>query len=304
MQIAPILKKFTCECGKVYTNSQSFNGHKCHCKEHLIVKGGIARYETYLEQQAKSSKLAIKTKQVQAAAEREASLIAWLDSKPCCERCGKVMTAKYGSGRFCSEACAKSRSQSEETKQKIRESLSKTLADQQKPELRPKKFCCLCGCKIKSYNKTGYCRKCLEGTAEGLLVKQALGKKGYATMQANGTHHSWQSRKITSFAEKYWMQVLDNHHIKYIREVPVKHEKSNYFLDFVIERNGKVIDLEIDGKQHTYPERKALDEVRDRYLSGLGYIIYRIPWNAFKTTEGKAEMQNKIEKFLQFYAEL
>jgi very-short-patch-repair endonuclease len=304
MQIAPISKKFTCECGKIFSSSQSFNGHKCHCKEHLIAKGGIARYEAYLEQQAKSSKLAIETKQAQAAAERTASFTAWLDSKPCCERCGNIMTAKYGSGRFCSEACAKSRNQSEETRQKIRESLSKTLTDKQKPELRPKKFCCICGRKIKSYNKTGYCKKCLDGTDEGSLVKQSLGKKGYATMQANGTHHSWQSRNITSYAEQYWINVLDAYNITYDREFPIKHGNSNYFLDFRLEHNGKLIDLEIDGKQHQYEDRAKLDVVRDEFMQSIGYIVYRILWNNVNKPEGRKLMQDKINAFLEFYNSL
>ena len=40
-----------------------------------------------------------------------------------CERCGKETLEKFGSGRFCSRACANKREHSEETKKKISESV-------------------------------------------------------------------------------------------------------------------------------------------------------------------------------------
>ena len=76
------------------------------------------------------------------------------------------------------------------------------------------------------------------------------------------------------------------------------------FLDFLIEKNGKKIDLEIDGKQHEIKERKEHDEERDKYLTDNGYIVYRVPWNDIKTEEGKLQMKEKIEKFLNFYITL
>lgn len=36
-----------------------------------------------------------------------------------CEKCGKEVTEKFGSGRFCSKSCANSRIRADETKQKI-----------------------------------------------------------------------------------------------------------------------------------------------------------------------------------------
>jgi very-short-patch-repair endonuclease/ribosomal protein S14 len=214
------------------------------------------------------------------------------------------MTEKFGSGRFCSTICSRSRTLSEETKQKIRSSLSATLSAQQKEPIREKNSCKICGTQINSYNKTGLCRYCLNHTDEGYKIKQELGKKGYVTMQENGTHVGWQSRNTTSYAEQFWMNVLDNNGIKYIREVPIKHEKSSYFLDFVIEHNGKLVDLEIDGKQHTYPDRATSDVTRDLYLTKQGYLVYRIPWNEINTDVGKQEMQQKINDFIKFYLAL
>lgn len=292
---------FRCECGKEFENPQSFNGHKGHCKEHHLAKyGNLVAYEKQLVRQNIASKLAHEASRKKSEAfheNKKLELSIWLASKPLCEKCGKVMTEKYGSGRFCSRACANSREHSEETKQKIHNTLHQTLNG----TIRDKPVCKICGKSIKSYNKSGFCAYCLANTSEGKQAKKEAGQRGYQTMVVNGTHRGWQSRKITSYAERFWIDVLENNNIAYEREFPISHNTSNYFLDFKLERNGKFIDLEIDGKQHTYAERIEHDKVRDDYLKSLGYIVYRISWNDLKTDVGKQEMQQKINKFLKFY---
>ena len=42
-----------------------------------------------------------------------------------CEKCGKIVNEKFGSGRFCSRACANSRPHTEEQKQNISNGLKK-----------------------------------------------------------------------------------------------------------------------------------------------------------------------------------
>ena len=42
-----------------------------------------------------------------------------------CEKCGELIEKKFGSGRFCSKACANGRKHTEEQKQKIRDSIKK-----------------------------------------------------------------------------------------------------------------------------------------------------------------------------------
>ena len=122
----------------------------------------------------------------------------------------------------------------------------------------------------------------------------------------NGTFKGWKPRNVRSYAEKFWIQVLNNNNITYISEYPIYREGTqNYYLDFYIEKNGKKIDLEIDGKQHKYPERLKQDKIRDEYLKNLGYIVYRIEWNRMtgKTEESDLTKQ-KIENFLEFYNSL
>lgn len=292
---------FKCECGKEFENPQSFNGHKSHCKEHYLAKyGNLDAFQKQLARQASASRLASEASHKKSELfhkNKKMELEIWLASEPTCEKCRKIMTEKYGSGRFCSRACANSREHSEETKQKIHNTLNQTL----NYCIQDKKFCKVCGKLIKSYNKSGFCAYCLANTPEGKQAKKEAGQRGYQTMVVNGTHKGWQSRNITSYAEKFWISVLENNNIFYEREFPIQHGTSNYFLDFRLECDGKLIDLEIDGKQHTYTDRIDHDKSRDKYLQNLGYIVYRISWNDLKTDAGKQEMQEKIDKFLDFY---
>lgn len=117
----------------------------------------------------------------------------------------------------------------------------------------------------------------------------------------NGTFSGWQSRNITSYPEQFWISVLDNNNISYVRE---DFTTKKYFLDFLIEKNGKKLDLEIDGKQHKYEDRKEHDLERDEYLKSLGYIVYRIEWNSINNQKGKDLMKEKINNFLEFYNNL
>jgi len=40
----------------------------------------------------------------------------------------------------------------------------------------------------------------------------------------------------------------------------------------------KKLALEIDGKQHSYPDRKVSDEKKDSYLLNEGWKVCRIKW--------------------------
>lgn len=119
-----------------------------------------------------------------------------------------------------------------------------------------------------------------------------------------GTFKGWKSRNITSYAEKFWIEVLKNNNIQYIREKLVDYGNlgngERYFLDFYIEIGDRKIDLEIDGKQHKYKDRQESDIKRDNFLISKGYEVYRIDWNSVNSDKGKQLMKEKIDKFLEF----
>lgn len=87
-------------------------------------------------------------------------------------------------------------------------------------------------------------------------------------LMKEGKIKPWQSRNISSYAEKFFMKVLDFNKIEYEREHYVP--EHGYFLDFFIIRNGKKIDFEVDGKQHWVDkERMQHDIERDENLKSL-----------------------------------
>ena len=90
--------------------------------------------------------------------------------------------------------------------------------------------------------------------------------------------------------------MLNNNSIPFVRE---DFSTKRYFLDFLIEKNGKKIDLEIDGKQHK--DRKEHDVERDAFLSENGYVVYRVKWNSINSEKGKLAMKKKVDDFLDFY---
>lgn len=116
-----------------------------------------------------------------------------------------------------------------------------------------------------------------------------------------GTFSGWKSRNIISYPEKFWIKVLNNNHIDFIKEY---HLDNKYFLDFYIEKNGIYIDLEIDGKQHKYEDRLIHDKIRDEYVSSKNILVYRIDWNEIKSIDGSLLMKEKIDNFLNWYNEL
>lgn len=114
-------KEYRCICGKVFDNPQKFNGHKSSCKEHIQNKyqqKSSDYFQLKSDKCRKSGLLSALSNQ----SKQQQKLDAWILEQHKCEKCGKVMTEKYGSGRFCSRSCANSHTHSEQTKQKISQS--------------------------------------------------------------------------------------------------------------------------------------------------------------------------------------
>lgn len=300
---------YKCICGKEFDKPNSFNAHKSHCKEHFINKYGSDKEFISL-----NKKRGINAGKTLASKAEENKLIQnnkWVNEKHICEKCGKIMTKKFGSGRFCSQTCANIREFSEETKQKIGNSVKTSELFQNSVKQKHvqgtfKKFLASCKCKacgkqLASSNKSGYCSYCLYNTEDGKATMSARVKAGQERAVAEGKHVGWQSRDLISYPEQFWMQVLTNNNIDFQHEYKIQRPDGFcYFLDFVIDINGIKIDLEIDGAQHKKPERKKSDEIRDAYLS-RDYLIYRIEWNEINTISGSNLMKEKINQFLDFY---
>jgi hypothetical protein len=125
--------------------------------------------------------------------------------------------------------------------------------------------CVFCGKTVYAkFYKGVYCYECAEerglcnlqmydenGKSIPSKKRRQASKEVQQKLLDNGTHKGWTSRKIISYPEKFWMEVLKNNNIDYSfnhvvkkSELGVENDNSNYFLDFLIDGN---IDLEIDG---------------------------------------------------------
>lgn len=118
----------------------------------------------------------------------------------------------------------------------------------------------------------------------------------------DGRNKPWAARNTITFAESYWKGVLDIEHIAYEFQYRINKRDYDssahgvYFLDFRLPGN---VDLEIDGKQHRYPEHIERDTKRDIFMSSIGYTVYRIQyWDAHKF---KHLCKQQIADFIAWY---
>jgi len=231
-----------------------------------------------------------------------------------CKNCGKKFTVieeetKFpikGDKYFCCRSCANTRHHSEETKQKIKDTLHKGI-NEHKYIFRNqygeynygirKCRCEYCGKEFESIKNKRFCSNECKYKSAGEKISLLRQKE-----IQNGTFNGWQSRNITSYPEKFWIEVLNNNNIEYKINFPIKQDNNlyNYFLDFYININNREIDLEIDGKQHKYTDRQESDIKRDIYIKSKGIEVYRIEWNEINSDKGKLLMKEKINKFLGY----
>lgn len=340
-------------CGKECSNNISKSAHERFCKQNPDYENNL---KNHIENVAKKGGKAIgllKTENAKTDALNEIKEYSLV-----CQKCGnkyslnlKVRDFEKGDyPKCCSSKCAHARNHSQETKDKITQSLKKqhkhvcpkcgkeflfngtnanTFCDEcaKKFHTRRTKYpstelhkacCCDCGkeiwCKtsdpvVRCYDCADekHVRTCRQYDETGkLLFRKSVRQKisdAISQKVANGKWEGWKSRKIDSYPERFWKQVLSNNNIKYKFNYYVNkknlglNESSGYFLDFAI---GDDIDLEIDGKQHKHEERKESDINRDFVLTMNGWKVYRVEWNSINTDEGKKLMQQKIGQFLNW----
>ena len=166
--------------------------------------------------------------------------------------------------------------------------------------------CKKCGIQITNNNKSGYCVKCLKTNSKYTKAEKVAMSKRAKILMRSGKIKPWQSRNKLSYPEKFFKKVLELNGIVFEGPNFVIKQKdigvhdclpnSCYFLDFKIGN----VDLEIDGKQHEYTDRKLYDKKRDYYLTNAGYCVYRIKWRSINTVEGKEYIRAEIRRLLDF----
>lgn len=197
-----------------------------------------------------------------------------------CENCNIEYSIKYGSGRFCSQKCARSYS-TKQNRDLINSKVSKALLDKQ-IAIKHKLKCALCQIEFEvSHNKRDqiYCSFSCSSKDKWNDVdfrenmSNLLSKAAHRRHDAN-EDFGWRTRSKfdASYPELIAMKILDDLQIEYTKEFRV----GKYFIDFAI--LNKKIAIEIDGRQHSLPERILSDNKKDEFLKQNDWKIFRIKW--------------------------
>lgn len=236
--------EYRCICGKVFNSSQAINSHKAHCETYLKSTGKWER----IKQSAKiGGKKSADVRKANNIKQKELDLAKWIAEKHICEHCGKIMTKKFGSGRFCSRACANSRDHSAVIKQKISKSMigktnSGSLSMHNKAVetyYTHPKYCKICG-RLLEYDlrKRNVCSKeCLHIQMHNRALKTVSTQHNNKKQYKYGTYNGISCDSSWELA--YVVYCLD-HNINIKRNTQgfdyvYKNEKHKYYPDFIVD---------------------------------------------------------------------
>lgn len=196
---------YICDCGKTFEDPQQFNGHKCHCEQHFLKKyGSLEKFELIKLRSKETVKEAGKIYIEKCNKIKQDELLLWISEKHTCEKCGKVMIEKYGSGRFCCRACSNTRALTDETKKKIVASYNVKLQDTMEKYLLNPNYCSVCGKMLPYENRH---RKTCSKNCKSICL-QAAGKHAASTNIK--TRRSKNEVYFCELCEKYFNTVIHN----------------------------------------------------------------------------------------------
>lgn len=262
------MKTYQCICGKIFDNPQKFNGHKSNCKIHQQHKyGSLEKLNDRNNKCAQIGYEAFEKINKKRKEQKQKVSMQWIKEQHTCKTCGKVMTEYYGSGLYCSRSCANKRNLNDETKQKIINTTKK---------LKNAKYCLDCSKKLKSSNKSGYCRSCyrnhriINETTRHKLSESAIRRNfGGFNFRNKGIYYN--GLKLDSSYEVTVAKSLDNNNIKWIRP------KSIYYIDNTGKRRRYIPDFYL-------PDYNVYLDPKNDYLinsinKSLGYSdVDKINW--------------------------
>ena len=210
-------------------------------------------------------------------------------SKCICEICNKEFIAKMGT-RFCSSKCSHSRKQTEETKNKIKNSVKLNYIKNGKSE--QVKFCKDCNKKLKKHSKAEYCKICWH--------KHKIWSKEEKERQSIAGRYAASCIKRRSKNEIAFCELCEKHFND------VKHNEAifnGWDVDIIIE------DLKIailwNGKWHYEKilEKHSLEQVQNRdkikikEIENAGYTPYIIKDLGSANDE---KVNNEFKIFLEY----
>ena len=240
---------FKCECGREFENSQSFNGHKSHCLVHAAAVGKSV--EQVIKEAKQRGCKTSNTYKKKAEAVEQAAKNQWAETAHYCENCGRLMTEKFGSGRFCCRACANSRQLSEETRQKIRSSIQTTVGigaenlwhiNAMQKYTQNSKYCVICGKALPYESRARQtCSKTCKSTLLGLKVKVAVKQHGgNFNNTRNAKYGTYKGIQCDSSYELAYLIYCLDHNISIIRntqgfQYTYNNQIHTYYPDFIVD---------------------------------------------------------------------
>ncbi len=229
-----------------------------------------------------------------------AEQIAWNSKEHYCEHCGKLISKKFGSGRFCSRACANAREHSDETKQKIALAITgttKVYKDRSTKTSRSELFklkylqdpnaCVVCGTSLSFKNRkrktcSETCRRVLIGQATARSAEKHGGNNNLLGVRGTAKYGTYKGYICDSSYELAFVIYCLDHNILLSRNsasfsYTFNGECHNYFPDFIINGNTYV---EIKGytteqdraKWSAFPKDLQLDVIDKSKITP--YITY------------------------------
>lgn len=216
-----------------------------------------------------------------------------------CENCGNSHNGIYGSGRFCSKKCSHSFS-TKNNREKINKKIGETI---QKKYPKIKKKCKWCEKSFKVKQSKKQQQTCSRSCAVKLRLStpeaknklsEHFSKIAKERYERGDETIGWQSLKTEmSKPEKFTKKWLEEKNLTFIKD----HKVGRYFIDFAFIK--EKVALEIDGKQHTFPERKKSDKKKDIFLREKGWKIIRVKFYGFKNLkEIKGKIYSEVEKYI------
>lgn len=263
-------KEFICECGKHFTNGQAFNGHKSNCKIHYEQKyGSTCNLTDKYKKVAKSvSKFYVEARKKHDLDEQ----VAWQQAQHTCEKCGKLMLEKFGSGRFCSKACANSRERPRELRQQVSAKLkafainSNTVNQKHLVAYAANpKYCSVCG-KELSY-ELRYRKTCSE---ECMLVRSKQAPGGLRQGSGTGKHGWYKGYYCDSSYELAYVIYNLDHNIFFERNkkayyyIGTDDKVHKYYPDFI--ENGILIEIKGYWTENVQRKLDAVDDLPIKLL--------------------------------------
>ena len=254
---------YKCVCGKEFENVRAYNGHKSHCLinaeasgkgiEKLLAEESRRGYNRKISEKALLKREKLKEEKIK---KNLLGITKWVSERHLCEHCGKVMTEKFGSGRFCCRSCANAShpKKSLESRKKLSLKMKKIALERHlhlveaavaKYDQNPN-YCKVCGKKLdyKHRNRKTCTKKCYSEylsqkqkeavvKAGGNLNKQGTrGNAKYGTYQGYHCDSSWELAFVIYCLDHKLNIKRNKKAFQYI----YNGEKHNYYPDFILDK--------------------------------------------------------------------